>query len=72
MNNVKEAERIDEHRRRLFGAGALTLAAAQLGPVGRAVAQSGDAEPAAPPALTPGTNNSSEILRVDGGQSAGQ
>ena len=57
-DNVKTPERIDQHRRRLFGAGALTLAAAQLGMVGPAVAQSNSTEPASLPAIKPGTNSS--------------
>ena len=58
MDKAETPGEIDQHRRRLFGAGALTLAAAQLGMLGPAVAQSSATEPAAPPALTPGTNSS--------------
>jgi len=46
------------HRRRLFGAAAMSLAATQLGVTGSAEAQSGNTNPAAVPPTTPGTNTS--------------
>ncbi|WP_158899621.1 alpha/beta fold hydrolase [Burkholderia sp. L27(2015)] len=46
------------HRRRLFGAAAMTLAAAQLGVTGSAMAQSGKTSAAGVPAIKPGTNTS--------------
>jgi pimeloyl-ACP methyl ester carboxylesterase len=46
------------HRRRLFGAAAMTLAAAQLGVTGSAMAQSGNTSVAGVPAIRPGTNTS--------------
>src|SRR5271154_6327740 len=46
------------HRRRLFGAAAMTLAAAQLGVTGSAMAQSGKTRAAGVPAIKPGTNTS--------------
>jgi pimeloyl-ACP methyl ester carboxylesterase len=46
------------HRRRLFGAAAMTLAAAQLGVTGSAMAQSGKTNAAGVPAIKPGTNTS--------------
>jgi pimeloyl-ACP methyl ester carboxylesterase len=46
------------HRRRLFGAAAMTLAAAQLGVTGSALAQSGKTSAAGVPAIKPGTNTS--------------
>ena len=45
-------------RRRLFGAAAMTLAAAQLGVTGSAMAQSGKTSAAGVPAIKPGTNTS--------------
>ena len=46
------------YRRRLFGAAAMTLAAAQLGVTGSAMAQSGKTSAAGVPAIKPGTNTS--------------
>jgi len=51
------------HRRRLFGAAAMTLAAAQLGVSGSAAAQSGNTSPAAAPPVKPGTNTSFASLK---------
>jgi pimeloyl-ACP methyl ester carboxylesterase len=49
---------INHHRRRFFGTAAATFAAAQLGLIGSAAAQSGTARPAGLPAIQPGTNTS--------------
>ncbi|WP_158905090.1 alpha/beta fold hydrolase [Burkholderia sp. L27(2015)] len=51
------------HRRRLFGAAAMTLAAAQLGVPGSAAAQSGNTSPAAAPPVKPGTTTSFAALK---------
>jgi len=51
------------HRRRLFGATAMTLAAAQLGVSGSAAAQSGNTSPAAAPPVKSGTNTSFATLK---------
>ena len=42
MDEIEKPERIDRDRRRLFGAGAFTVAAAQLGLIGPAASQSGN------------------------------
>jgi len=56
------SEDIDHHRRRFFGAAAMTIAAAQLGMTGSAVAQS------TAPAIKPGTNTSFGALKqIDAG-----
>ena len=55
MNTIKVPENIDHYRRRFFGAAALTAAAAQLGLLGAADAQSARTKP---PAIKPGTNTS--------------
>ena len=41
MSRIKTPEAVDHHRRRFFGTAAMTLAAAQLGMIGSAAAQSG-------------------------------
>jgi pimeloyl-ACP methyl ester carboxylesterase len=51
------------HHRRLFGAAAMSLAAAQLGVSGSAAAQSGNTNPAAVPPVKPGTNTSFASLK---------
>ena len=58
MNEINTPEGICRHRRELFGAGALTLAAAQLGLIGPAVAQSSNTEQAPVPAAALGTHRS--------------
>jgi len=52
------SEQIDHRRRHLFGTAALTLAAAQLGAMDAAGAQSGETKPARLPAIKAGTNTS--------------
>jgi pimeloyl-ACP methyl ester carboxylesterase len=62
------SEQIDHHRRHLFGTAALTLAAAQLGLVGAAVAQSGETKPVRLPAIKAGTNTSfGPLKQIDAG-----
>jgi hypothetical protein len=41
MHRIKVAEQIDRHRRLFFGAAAVTVAAAQLGMIDSAAAQTG-------------------------------
>jgi len=56
------------HHRRLFGAAAMTLAAAQLGVTSPAAAQSGNTNPPAAPAVKPGTNTSfASIKQINAG-----
>src|SRR6202049_3804965 len=59
-------EEINPHRRRFFGTVATAFAAAQLGLIGFANAQSGTAKPL--PAIKPGTNTSFGTLKqIDAG-----
>jgi hypothetical protein len=62
------SEDINHHRRRLFGAAALTIAAAQLGMIGSADAQAGKTKPIELPAIKPGTNTSfGPLKQIDAG-----
>ncbi|MGO4567141.1 alpha/beta fold hydrolase [Rhizobium sp. 2YAF20] len=62
------SEEINHHRRRFFGAAALTIAAAQFGTVTLAKAQSSNGTIADVPAIKPGTHTSfSSIKQVDAG-----
>ena len=62
------SEDIDHHRRRFFGTAAMTLAAAQLGLIGSADAQSGKAKAANLPAIKPGTHTSfASLKQIDAG-----
>src|SRR5258708_14669731 len=63
MDKIKMPEQIDHHRRRFFGAAALTIAAAQFGMIRSANAQAGRTKPAQLPAIKPGTNTSFGPLR---------
>jgi pimeloyl-ACP methyl ester carboxylesterase len=66
MDTRATAEPIDHGRRRFFGAAAMTAAAAQLGLIGPADAQSSAATPL--PAIKPGTNASFAALkRIEAG-----
>jgi alpha/beta hydrolase fold len=56
-------EEINTYRRRLVGAAALSVAAAQLGVVGAARAQSGHQVPSRLPAVSPGTHTSFASLK---------
>jgi pimeloyl-ACP methyl ester carboxylesterase len=63
MCNIEPRENVNHHRRRLFGAAALTLAWAKLGLAGPANAQA-----RALPAIKPGTNTSfGPLKQVDAG-----
>jgi pimeloyl-ACP methyl ester carboxylesterase len=63
----KMSEEIDRDRRRFVATAALTLAAAQLGMIGSAVAQT-TSKPARVPAIKPGTNKSFAALKqIDAG-----
>jgi hypothetical protein len=55
MDKIITSEKIDQHRRLFFGAAAVTIAAAQLGMVGSAVAQTKAAQLRP---MKPGTNTS--------------
>jgi pimeloyl-ACP methyl ester carboxylesterase len=59
-------EKIDRHRRRFCGATAMALAAAQLGIIDAANAQSTQAKPTTLPATKPGTNQSFGPLKQIG------
>jgi hypothetical protein len=62
------AEEINHKRRRFIGAAAMTVAAAQLGIVGSAQAQSGGTTSADLPAIKPGTHTSFGALKqIDAG-----
>jgi len=68
MDTTKMSEHIDRHRRRLFGTAAMTMAAAQLGMIGIATAQSGRIRPADLPKIKPGTNTSfGPLKQIDAG-----
>src|SRR5437763_1280504 len=68
MNKTDISERIDHHRRRFFGTAVSIVAAAQLGVIGEADAQSDGAKPAPPPAIKPGTNTSfGSLKQIDAG-----
>jgi pimeloyl-ACP methyl ester carboxylesterase len=61
-------EEINQHRRRLFGAATATIAAAQLGMIGSAKAQSGTRTPAGPRAIKPGKHTSfGPLKQIDAG-----
>jgi pimeloyl-ACP methyl ester carboxylesterase len=62
------SEGINHHRRRLFGAVAMTIAAARLDMIGSAKAQSNTTNPGGPPAIKPGTNTSfGSLKQIDAG-----
>jgi hypothetical protein len=68
MRRIEISEEINHHRRRFFGAAAMTIAAAQLGIVGAANAQAGKTEPTRLPAIRPGTNTSfTSLKQIDAG-----
>src|SRR5205823_4599017 len=60
MDRIKIAEDIILHRRLFLGAATITVAAAQLGMIGSAAAQRGEAKL---PAIKPGTNTSFGALK---------
>src|SRR5207247_2188887 len=62
------SEEINHDRRLFFGTVAMTMAAAQFGMIGSAVAQSGKANPASVPTIKPGTNKSfGSLKQIDAG-----
>jgi pimeloyl-ACP methyl ester carboxylesterase len=68
MNATKMPDAIDHERRRFFGTAVMTLAAAQLGMIGSAHAQSSTPKPANLPVIKPGTNTSFGALKqIDAG-----
>ena len=59
---------IDDFRRRFLGTAAMTIAAAQLGMIGSAVAQSGKTRLAGVSPIKPGTNTAfSSLKQVNAG-----
>jgi pimeloyl-ACP methyl ester carboxylesterase len=68
MDKIHMSEDIDHHRRRFFGAAAMTVAAAQLAMVRSADAQSSRTRAADLPKIKPGTNTSFGALKqIDAG-----
>jgi hypothetical protein len=63
MSTNKPTEAVNYGRRRLFGAAAMTIAAARFGMIGAAKAQPGTAKPADLSAIKPGTNTSFALLK---------
>jgi len=63
MNSIKPFEQINHYRRRFFGTAAMTLAAAQLGMLDFANAQSTNVGQANLPAIKPETNTSFASLK---------
>src|SRR6266571_4791987 len=63
MDTIKISEEINQHRRRFFGAAAVTLAAAQFAMIGSAYPQSRKANRAELPTIKPGTNTSFGTLK---------
>jgi pimeloyl-ACP methyl ester carboxylesterase len=68
MDKIKMSEDINHHRRRFFGAAAMTIAAAQLGMIGSADAQPGKTKSTSLPTIKPGTNTSfASLKQIDAG-----
>jgi len=68
MDTIKIADEIDHHRRRFFGAAAMTIAAAQFGISRSANAQTGGTNPRRLPAIKPGSNTSfASLKQIDAG-----
>jgi pimeloyl-ACP methyl ester carboxylesterase len=63
LNHIGISEEVDKRRRSFLGTAAMTLAAAQIGMVGTAAAQSNNARSARLPAIRPGTNISFGALK---------
>jgi pimeloyl-ACP methyl ester carboxylesterase len=57
------SDEINQHRRRIFGIATATLAAAQLGMISSAKAQTANTKPGNPAAIKPGTNTSFGALK---------
>jgi pimeloyl-ACP methyl ester carboxylesterase len=67
MRMNKNSEKVDDRRRRFFGAAAMTIVASQLGDIGAAKAQS-TTRSAPPPTIKPGTNLSlGSLKQIDAG-----
>jgi len=68
LSDEIDREEINPHRRRFFDATAITLAAAQLGMIGAAGAQSIQTNPKIVPTIKPGTNTSfAPLKQIDAG-----
>jgi pimeloyl-ACP methyl ester carboxylesterase len=68
MDRIAMSEEIDHHRRRFFGAAAMTIAAGQLGMTGFADAQPNRTQSKQLPAIKPGTNTSfASLKQIDAG-----
>ena len=68
MERTDMPEGINHHRRRFFGAAAMSIAAAQLIFSGSARAQAGKAKPTELPSIKPGTNTSfGPLKQIDAG-----
>jgi hypothetical protein len=68
MERTHMPEDINHHRRRFFGAAAISIAAAQLILSGSALAQPSRAKPAELPNIKPGTNTSfGPLKQIDAG-----
>ena len=63
MPTSELSEEINHQRRRLVGAPAVTIAAAQIGMSRAANAQPGKTKPADLPMITPGTNTSFAAMK---------
>jgi pimeloyl-ACP methyl ester carboxylesterase len=68
MNSIKMSEEINRHRRRFFGAAAVSIAATQFGIIRSANADTGKAKTTQLPTITPGTNTSfASVKQIDAG-----
>jgi pimeloyl-ACP methyl ester carboxylesterase len=68
MDRIAMPEEINHHRRRFFGAAAMTIAAGQLGMTGFADAQPNRTKSTQLPAIKPGTNTSfASLKQIDAG-----
>jgi hypothetical protein len=68
MRAIKISEEINKNRRRFLGTAAMTVAAAELGLIGSAEAQSGKVNAANMPPIETGTNTSfGPLKQIDAG-----
>ena len=68
MHTAGKPEDINQERRRLFGVAAASIAVAELGMIGVARAQTGNAKPTPLPSGKPGTNTSfAPLKQIDAG-----
>jgi pimeloyl-ACP methyl ester carboxylesterase len=68
MDEIKTSEAIDHERRRLFGAAALTIAAAEFGMIGTAAGEAGKPRSTGLRATKPGTHTSfAPLKQIDAG-----